>query len=347
VDHGDGDRRAEKLLLVKGRAGLGNRILAVLTGILYSRLSGRRLVVDWRDAVYSDDGANVFPRYFRCVLAGSIDEIPNTDSVTPAIWRGHLHDTVGHLERASRLGADEFSRRSSVDMTKLHHPEQVAVMWTYWSRALALMAYHRRSFGALGRRPPDELLRRTLSENLFPEAAIRERVDDLTRATGGAATIGVHVRLSDRLTDLAAIRRRLETVLRREPNAGVFLSTDNADIKAMFERLYPRVVTSPQWYPPPGDPAHRHEASPDRFEHGADALVDLYALARCDYLIADTTSSFARVAVLLSRAPRSRIRDVSRFERRRRRLRDTLVRVSPRLAHEAGYAYERITARRS
>jgi hypothetical protein len=335
VDRGEGDRRAAKLLLVKGRAGLGNRILGALMGILYSRLSGRRLVVDWRDELYSDDGTNVFPRYFRCAMAGSIDEIPDTDSVTPAIWRGHLHDAADSLEHAS-----------SVDLTRLDHPERVAVMWAYRSQALFLMAHHRHAFGALGRRPPDELLRRSLREDLHPEAAIRERVDELATAAEGETTIGVHVRLSDRRTDLAAIRRRLEIVLRRERNARIFLSTDNAEIKAMFEHLYPRVVTSPHWYPPPGAPAHRHEDLPDRYEHGADALVDLYALAECDYLIADTTSSFGRVAVLLSRARSSRINDVSRFERRRRRVGDTLVRVSPRLAHKAGHAYERITARR-
>jgi hypothetical protein len=346
VDRGDGDRRAARLLLVKGRAGLGNRILGALTGILYSRLSGRRLVVDWRDELYSDDGENVFPRYFRCALAGSTDEIPDTDSVTPAIWRGHLHDTADRVEHASGLGAGEFHRRGSVDLTKLDHPECVAVMWAYRSRALFLMAHHPRAFGRLGRRPPDQLLRRALREDLVPEAAIRERVDELARAAGGEPTIGVHVRLSDRRTDFAAIRRRLEMVLRRERNARIFLSTDNAEIKAMFEQLYPRVVTSPHWYPPPGAPAHRHEDLPDRYEHGADALVDLYALAECDYLIADTTSSFGRVAVLLSHARSSRVSDVSRFERRRRRVGDTLVRVSPRLAHKAGDAYERITARR-
>src|SRR5262249_35551159 len=38
-----------KLLLVKGIAGLGNRILCALTGILYARLAGRKVCVDWRD----------------------------------------------------------------------------------------------------------------------------------------------------------------------------------------------------------------------------------------------------------------------------------------------------------
>ena len=42
----------KRYLLVKGIAGLGNRILSVLNGILYARLSDRLLFVDWRDPDY-------------------------------------------------------------------------------------------------------------------------------------------------------------------------------------------------------------------------------------------------------------------------------------------------------
>ena len=321
---------------------MGNRILGALSGILYARLTGRRLVVDWTDDVYSDDGVNAFPRYFRCEEAGSIDEIPDTDSVTPAIWRGRLRDTVTHIERASDLDLFELRRESSVDLTKLDHPQQVAVMWVTMSRALFLMAHHRHAFDALGGLPAYELLRRLLREDLLPQAAIRERIDELARAAEGETTIGVHVRFSDRRADLRAIRHKLEVFLRRVPNALIFLSTDNHEVKALFEQAYPRVVTSPHWYPPPGAPAHGREERLDRYEIGADALVDLYMLAECDYLIADTGSSFARVALLLSQAPSSRITDVSRAAQRRRRLNDTLVRVSPRLAHQTGCAYERM-----
>lgn len=57
---------SDRYLLVKGRAGLGNRMLCALTGILYARLAGRRLLVDWSDPIYAEGGLNVFHRYFRC-----------------------------------------------------------------------------------------------------------------------------------------------------------------------------------------------------------------------------------------------------------------------------------------
>ena len=51
-------------VLVKGKAGLGNRMMSAMNGILYAMLSGRRLVVDWSDFTYSNDHTNVFPKLF-------------------------------------------------------------------------------------------------------------------------------------------------------------------------------------------------------------------------------------------------------------------------------------------
>lgn len=336
---------SDRFLLVKGRAGLGNRILGVVTGLQYARLSGRRLVVDWRDELYSDDDSNVFPRYFRCAQAHSLDELPDTASVTPPLWIGHLDESANVRERTSRLGPIEFRSVSSVDLTRLDHPEQVAVMWVTLSRVLFMTAHHRQAFQALGRRPAYELLRGSLRSDLRLDGAIERRVDEFVRASFDRPTVGVHVRFSDRRGNLDVIQRRLEAVTKREPTARIFLATDNAAVKAEFERTYSGVLTAPKWYPPPGTPAHLHGDNPNRFRTGADALVDLYLLARCDYLVADTASTFARVACLLSRAPGSRITDVNRRAHFRRRVSDVLTSLSPRLAHEAGRAYERLIVR--
>ncbi|MEO1592230.1 MAG: nodulation protein NodZ, partial [Cyanobacteria bacterium J06632_22] len=55
----------DQYLLLKGYAGLGNRIAALVTAILYAKLSKRTLVVDWRDDFYSSDGRNVFDALFQ------------------------------------------------------------------------------------------------------------------------------------------------------------------------------------------------------------------------------------------------------------------------------------------
>ena len=56
---------------------------------------------------------------------------------------------------------------------------------------------------------------------------------------------------------------------------------------------------------------HQSRACLDRLQNGVEALVDLYLLAECDYLVGDSTSAFAKVAGLLSAAPASRRYDTA------------------------------------
>lgn len=90
----------------------------------------------------------------------------------------------------------------------------------------------------------------------------------------------------------------------------VFLATDNAEIKELLNGRYRAVLTTPHWYPAPGLPLHKSPDCPNRFESGVEALVDLYLLAECDHLICDASSSFARVAKLLTKAPHRQVIDV-------------------------------------
>jgi hypothetical protein len=72
----------------------------------------------------------------------------------------------------------------------------------------------------------------------------------------------------------------------------------------MFDELYPGTITTPHWYPDrPGVTLHNNKTHDNLADMGAEALIDLYLLAECDFLIMDTSSSFARMAALLTYAP--------------------------------------------
>src|SRR4051794_4211404 len=106
--------RDERVLLVKGIAGMGNRMLAFASGLLYARLARRRVVVDWRDRVYGEGGRNVFFEYFAPVEIADVTSLPATDDVTPPFWRGRLDDHATDVIRiAPGKSADpELERRS-------------------------------------------------------------------------------------------------------------------------------------------------------------------------------------------------------------------------------------------
>jgi hypothetical protein len=310
-----------RFLLVKGRAGLGNRMLSALTGLLYARLSGRRLLIDWSDPTYSQDGSNVFHRLFHCPASSPDQEIPSTSSLNPPVWRDNLGESTWRLEERYRdMGRRLEWRESSVDLRRLDHPEDVVIMWTFTDQVES-MRTHLDACEELRGLPRNAILGALLRNEMVLQKDMRSRVDRFRAAYFKGTMVGVHVRYTDHRANLWMILEQLDALLSREIGARIFLATDNAEIRRLFERTYGEVVTTEHWYPRPGHNAHSNWSCPDRTENAREALTDLYLLAECDYLIVDTSSSFSRVATLVSKAEPSNIWDARRGGKRSRRAR--------------------------
>jgi hypothetical protein len=303
---------AGNYLLVKGISGLGNRIECVLTAILYARLSGRKLIVDWSDDYYANDGTNAFHRFFQCPMANSTDAIPRTDSVVPALWRGHLGETAANFRKKYEQKRDPVvSYPLSIEPKILSYSEDIAVLWMYHEKVSELREHFAGDFGEFAHKSNKAILAGLLRDELRLHPDIRKRVDEFKAAHFVKRTVGVHVRYTDHRVPLRPILAKLNTLLQREKDLSVFLATDNLRIKRMFLELYPGTLTTSHWYPDrPGVTLHNNRNNPNLLESGAEALVDLYLLAECDYLIMDTSSSFAGVAALLTKAPPANILDV-------------------------------------
>jgi hypothetical protein len=301
-----------KYLIVKGIAGLGNRMLSALTGILYAKLSGRRLIVDWSDSTYSSDGSNVFNRLFQCSSVNPNDQIPVTDSVSPLIWRAHLRESAWEMtDRYGNFYHRDNWKKFSIDLTRLDYQEDVVVMWTFVDRVDFLRRHFRGEFKEFDQKSRKEILSKLLREDLNLHPQIRERVDKFKSIFFSGKTVGVHVRYTDHRAGLWTILDRLNKLLKQEPELQIFLATDNIQIKRLFDEKYQRVITSQHWYPAPGLTIHQNPSCPDPLENGIEALTDLYLLAECSYLIVDTSSIFSYVAALLTNAPDSNIFNIN------------------------------------
>ena len=108
---------------------------------------------------------------------------------------------------------------------------------------------------------------------------------------------------------------KLDMLMKTEPELQIFVATDNLMVKKLFEGKYKSVIATQHWYPTPGSRIHQNPSCPDQLENGIEALVDLYVLAECDYLIIDTSSMFSYLAALLTHAPDSNIFNVNPIER--------------------------------
>jgi len=305
-----------KYLLVKGRAGLGNRVFCLLTAVLYARLTGRQLLVDWSDGAYSSDGSNVVHQFFISKLFGPFDQIPDTDSVRPRIWRGRLRESATAMVKthAPELAGDPLGwRRFSVSLSKLNYPEEVLVMWTYFPLIDQMRRHFHGEFSGLRKLDTEIILRRLMRESLELHPAIRERVNGLKRNWPAKSVVGVHIRSTDKMMNVRAVRRKVDELCSQHPGAPIFLATDNQAVEDLFARTYPGLLTAPKWYPRSGKALHANLECPDRGVNGVEALTDLYLLAGCDYLVLDTSSAFSRLVSILADAECGHICDLCRW----------------------------------
>jgi hypothetical protein len=174
------DAAPEKFLCAKGKAGLGNRMLAAITGWMYAELSGRTFVPDWSDFTYSNDGENVFHELFAC--KGSLAALPDAaePSVAPPIWIGHLdksaNDMVAEFDKDDHSGATLW-RNYSIDLGRLDHPERYAMFWSYTQHIKLLRPHLKGAWADWAGLSDDQIIARVLRNHIVLSDAIRAKVD--------------------------------------------------------------------------------------------------------------------------------------------------------------------------
>lgn len=313
------DRRynsKDKYLIVKAKGGMGNRMMSAITGILYGQLTSRKTVIDWRDTTYSNDGSNVFSRFFNVPQVFPEAILPENATVYPDIWTGQLHKSMSSM--ISEYDPDKHSsifihRKYSVDVRKLRYDEDILVFWNYKHRVGDLRRHFWESANGFAGLSTVQIIRKALREQLCLHEDIRRRIADFKNKNWHQTVIGLHIRYTDRKTSLARYMRPLQRFLKRSPHAHIFLATDNRQIQQEYYKRYKNVFSTPKWFPDGMSSMHHNPACPDRTIHGIEALVDMYLLADCDYLIYPGCSTFSWISRLLSDIPSERAVDTERF----------------------------------
>ena len=91
----------QKYLLLKGCAGLGNRIYSALNALDYCIANNRKLVVDWSDGQFGEKGDNIFNDCFTIndehFYDGPMEKIYNIEDCNPTNWKNKLSSSIYDL----------------------------------------------------------------------------------------------------------------------------------------------------------------------------------------------------------------------------------------------------------
>ena len=304
-----------KILLIKGKGGLGNRILSAVCGLVFADLTGRHPVIDWRDGIYAPDGENAYPLLFDSPIPLDCKTFDDVRSdISPTVWSGRLTQSPQQMiETFSPRGHSNPTgyRRFCTDLATLGTAEQIAVYWSYlpkFGRLSRFMAGDPRFAG----RNLDTVISDYLDRYFRPNARVSTALGNLHSQITGPS-IGVHIRYTDRKVPLAPIRRALRNRLRRTPDAQVFLASDNAQVQADMAAAFDGIIHFPKHLPKDGVRLHSPTARIAKQREAENALVDMWQLGRCDHLICSRHSTFSVTSAYLGRMTPDRVTDVDRY----------------------------------
>lgn len=270
-------------------SGLANRLRVLASGLAWQRLTGRRFTLLWpRNAPCSAAFTDLFEP-MACV-----EEHPEHAVLQLPAVGSYLFAPMGDLGRST---APHLAFRCSGWLV----PPRLSPFASLVARLLpqAPATFTQQHARVL------ELAAREL-ESLRPRQVVMERVEQCVARHFRPTMIGVHLRRGDLLVQRPDVwaepERMIATVweqLRRHPQAGVFLATDDGapdpyngtescpeGLVARFGQEFgPRFVTT--------SPGSLDRRRPEAIQ---DALVDLLLLRRTDLVVGTEASSFSELA---------------------------------------------------
>jgi len=164
-------------------------------------------------------------------------------------------------------------------------------------------------FGMVGESRYSESLRKYF-KLLKPVEKIQEKIDNIV-SQFGSHTVGVHIRRSDRLPNTIPIDpgnravivttadericKRLDSILKEDPNVKFFIATDHTPTDFFYRSRYgDSIVDAIDFF---GGLMRRGENSNLGTMNG---VIDMFGLSRCNYIMGSTHSSFSTIAWLLA-----------------------------------------------
>lgn len=300
---------AEKFLVIKAKAGLGNRILSAVTGLIYADLTGRTPIIDWRDGVYAGLGTNAYPILFDTPLTRDPADFDEASDVTPGVWSGKMASHVGPMLKGQHEGPRVY-RKSCVDLNRLDHSEEVAVFWSYVPKVPRLHRHMRKDDRFRGR--PDyqiiaDYLTRYFTPNARVQAAVKAAIDPLERPI-----IGAHLRYTDMAGPLDKVKSEIAKLRGQLSEAPIFLATDSAKAQADIQGTFGNLHVTEKYLPEDGKQLHAHldHSGVDPVFEAENAMIDMWALAVCDHLIYSKNSTFSGTSALIGGIPPERLHNV-------------------------------------
>lgn len=314
----------EKFLIVKGCAGLGNRLYTISSAIHYAQQTNRTIYIDWTDGQFDKLDSNAFNSFFE--LKGikhikNLSEISqlNKKSVFPKVWKNILDSNLyDNFESASIKKLSKIPARLNKSINKLsmrsgyfkHIDNKDKSDWknliasNNFLRGENYKLHHNEDIVVFVDFSP-KYYERIIRENIFLKDTIKEQIRSFSNQHSlSKKGIGVHIRYTDKKPDASFDKLYIAIDKVNTDDSIIFLSTDNLSIQEMMIDKYDNVVVYPKYLPEEQNEGLHQWALYNNKENEKltlfkESILDMWLLAECNQLIYQANSSFSKISMIL------------------------------------------------
>lgn len=317
-----------KYIIVKGAAGLGNRLITLTTAITYAKKTNRRLIVDWSEGQFYKKGENAF---FQCFDLKGVDYSAGISDI----------DAIEHLsvypgEWKKLLYASNFKFRYVPNwrffnkvIQKLNLKGDIAKVGGFWkvreattSQPISLKekisgifspdSFPHSSYFKYSR-PEDVVVyldfqpAKFKTEDFINHIALQPHVKSIideyaAKLNLSTNAVGIHVRYTDKMPtkSISTIIDKVKRLGLKDPQ--IFLATDNAEVYDALKKDFPKLFSFSENVPKPPSATkgiHHHFNDDTSYEMFKQSVVDMWLLSKCQYLFWQGNSSFSLISKYL------------------------------------------------
>jgi protein O-GlcNAc transferase len=271
----------------------------VLGAMLLAEMTARIPVTFWgRNSLFSDGGIeDSFRLYFEPPSPHAVGALLqlNISSIFPDKWNATnllIDENSKWKGEYSRMtGLYFLNRNEDLVVTDFNVGVIDLMPWLPDTHPMAL-------------RTVDEIYRYIANKYLRPLPHIMSEVDDFWRKyIGGKPTIAVHVRGSDKVTEVEGLeninQRYFGVIDTSAANLQILLLTDDERIVRIFKERYGQRIVLPESQRSSNEVGIHHKPTVDRVRLGVEVVRDAYLATRCTRFIGNGNSTVSAMIAIL------------------------------------------------
>lgn len=315
-----------KYLIVKGVAGLGDRLHVLTSAIEYSERTNRILLIDWSDGMFAEFGKNVFHNFFQCKYdnAKDLDYKFLQDKQYTFYPEGFNDFVLDELYAHYFCIHPKWIYRFPIKLVPRGIFRKIYGFWQLNTSKrrndiqILLNIFSKRDF-VQGRN-----LSYSLEQNVVVYADmtssskkeiflkyielkehIHQKIRDFVNANNlNSKSIGIHIRATD--NQPVQPLSKLVTHLKNNYDSSytIFIATDNIEVEKIFKMEFEKVIVYEKFLPKVNLGGVHHYAKLNKDWSNAElvleqSIIDMWLLSRCEYLYYLGNSSFSIISSYL------------------------------------------------